>query len=452
MNAIGQIAFQAYVSSNYVDHGIFLFSPDGTITPIARFGGQSPEGDQFVYLQSPSVNAAGQVAFLSELGDSLGGAYLWSGDSIARVAGHGDPIDRQPKFLNSYSLGIDGSGRVLFGADLFPGNYGLFLGSPVAVVARVGDSAPGGGVFDYVDTFWNSINDSGQAVFDATATSIAISYTSGLYSSSNGTLSRIAATGDPAPGGGQFLTFYGPSSISTAGGVAFAATASLPSRSGMYLFSNSAFRGLVAFGDPAPGGGTFSFFPFVSLNDQPQLAFAAAVTAPGRSGFFRWSEEMTSAIAQSGDPAPGGDTFNFPFTPSVIYTTYIPSVNNDGDVVFSGPLSSGYTGVFKFSGGELTSVARPGDPMPRVGTIYSADTGSINDAGQVSFWVDGTDNFGAGFFSQGTRSAVALADDPAPGGGTFTSVDTPVLNTNMQVGFTGTLPEGYGVFLANPIR
>jgi hypothetical protein len=70
----------------------------------------------------------------------------------------------------------------------------------------------------------------------------------------------------------------------------------------------------------------------------------------------------------------------------------------------------------------------------------------------VSFWVDGTDNFGAGFFSQGTRSVVALADDPAPGGGTFTFVDTPVLNTNMQVGFTGTLPEGYGVFLANPIR
>src|SRR5262249_26319667 len=161
---------------------------------------------------------------------------------------------------------------------------------------------------------------------------------------------------------------------------------------------------------------------------------------------------MTSAIAQSGDPAPGGDTFSFPFAPTVVYTTYKPSVNNVGDVVFSGPLSSGYTGVYKFSGGEISRVAGPGDQIARGGTLFEADTGLRNDGGQVSFWFDGTLNFGAGFFLEGTRSAVALADDPAPGGGTFTFVDTPVLNDNMQVGFTGTLPEGYGVFLANPIR
>src|SRR5262249_33758323 len=299
INASGQIAFQAYLSSNYVDHAVFLFSPDGTMTPIARFGEQSPEGDQFVYLRSPLVNATGQVAFLSELGQSLGGAYLWSGDSIARVAGQGDPIDREPKFLNTYTVGIDGTGRVLFGADLFPGNFGLFLGSPVAIVARVGDPAPGGGVFDFIDGFWPSINDSSQAVFEGISTSIVTSYTDGLYSSFDGTLTRIAASDDPAPGGGRFTNFYGPTSISRSGNVAFSAAASFPSRTGIHLFSNSAFRRLIALGEPAPGGGTFdgSFFPFISLNDQTQLAFAAAVTAPGRPGFFRWSEEMTSAIA-----------------------------------------------------------------------------------------------------------------------------------------------------------
>jgi len=324
----------------------------------------------------------------------------------------------------------------------------------VAVVARVGDPAPGGGVFDFIDGFWPSINDSGQAVFEGISTSIATSYTDGLYSASVGTSTRIAASDDPAPGGGRFTNFYGPTSISRSGNVAFSAAASFPSSAGIYLFSNSAFRSLVALGDAAPGGGRFdgSFFPFIALNDQLQLAFAAAVTAPGRPGFFQWSEEMTSAIAQSGDPAPGGDTFSFPFTPTVLYTTYRPSVNNAGDVIFSGPLSSGYSGVYKFSGGEISRVAGPGDQISRGGTIIAADTGLINDTGQVSFWFDGSLNFGAGFFLEGTRSAVALADDPAPGGGTFTFVDTPVLNDNMQVGFTGTLPEGYGVFLANPIR
>ena len=90
--------------------------------------------------------------------------------------------------------------------------------------------------------------------------------------------------------------------------------------------------------------------------------------------------------------------------------------------------------------------------MPRAGTIVSADTASINYAGQVSFFFDATLDFGAGFFSQGTRSTVALASDPVPGGGTFTFIDLPWLNANMQVGFSGGLSDGYGIFLANPIR
>jgi hypothetical protein len=452
MNATGQIAFQAYLSEDFIDHGLFLFSPDGTLLPIARFGGQSPEGDQFVYLQSPLVNAAGQVAFLSELGESLGGAYLWSGNSIARVAGQGDLVDREPKFLDSNPLGIDGSGRVLFSAEMFPGSYGLFLGNPTSVVARVGDQAPGGGVVDYVDTIWPAINDSGQAVFTAAATSITTSYTLGVYSFAQGTLTRIAAPQDPVPGGGSFVSFTGPVSINRSGDVAFVASASFPSPSGVYLFSSSTFRSLVALGDSAPGGGAFSKFEFLSLNDQPQVAFAAAVTVPGRPGFFLWSQDMVTAIAQTGDPAPGGDVFNLPFDSNVILTTYEPSLNNSGDVAFGAPLSSGSSGVYKFSGGELSSIARPGDVVSRGGTIFFADTASLNDAGQVSFYFDGSLNFGAGFFSEGTRSAIALAGDPAPGGGTLTLVDVPVLNANMQVGLLGGLPEGYGVFLANPIR
>jgi hypothetical protein len=452
MNAIGQIAFQAYLSEDFIDHGLFLFSPDGTVLPIARFGGQSPEGDQFVYLQSPLVNAGGQVAFLSELGESLGGAYLWSGDSIARVAGHGDPIDREPKFLDSSPLGIDGAGQVLFVADVFPGNYGLFLGNPTSVVARVGDPAPGGGALDYLDTIWPAINDSGQAVFTAAATSITTSYALGVYSFAQGTLTRIAAPQDPAPGGGSFLSFTGPVSINRSGDVSFVAYASFPSPSGVYLFSGSAFRSLVALGGSAPGGGAFSKFAFLSLNDRPQVAFAAAVTLPGRSGFFIWSQDMVTPIAQSGDPAPGGDFFDLPFDSNVILTSLEPSLNNSGDVAFGGSLSSGDSGVFKFSSGELSSVARPGDVMPRGGTIFFADTATLNDAGQVSFTFYGNLGFGAGFFSEETRSTVALAGDPAPGGGMLTLVDVPLLNANMQVGLSGGLPDGYGVFLANPIR
>jgi hypothetical protein len=44
----------------------------------------------------------------------------------------------------------------------------------------------------------------------------------------------------------------------------------------------------------------------------PSLVFSALVTPPGRSGIFLWLEGSVQAIAQTGDPAPGGDTFNFP--------------------------------------------------------------------------------------------------------------------------------------------
>jgi hypothetical protein len=307
-------------------------------------------------------------------------------------------------------------------------------------------------VLDFVDTLWPAINDSGQAVFHGEATSIATSYRDGLYASEDGTLTRIAAAGDPAPGGGYFNFFSGPVSINRSGDVAFVANALLPSRSGIYLFSNPDFRGLAALGDPAPGGGTFSYFSWLSLNDQPQVALAASVTAPGRPGLFLSSQDMVTAIAQSGDPAPGGGTFNFPFAPNSIYQTYAPSLNNSGDVAFGAPLSSGDSGVFKFSGGEITSIARAGDPVPGAGTIFYADTASLNDAGQVAFFFYGTPNFGAGFFSEGTRSAVALVGDPAPGGGTFTYVSTSALNASMQIGLSGGVPDGYGVFLANPIR
>ncbi len=446
LNAVGQIAFQAYLSASFNDHGLFLFSPDGTVTPIARFGQPSPDGDSFTYLSSPSLNAVGQVAFTSELVDSLGGVYLWSGDSIARVAGHGDVIDREPKFIEAFPQAIDGAGRVLFSADLFPGSYGLFLGLPTAVIARVGERAPGGGVFDFVSSNAPAMSDSGQAVFVADTTPY---FRNGLHSSSNGMLSRIAVNGDPAPGGGTFF-YFGSVSINTSGEVAFVGLTSFPSRSGLYLFSDPDFRSLLALGDPAPGGGTFSDFPFLSLNNQLRVAFAASVTAPGQPGIFRWSQDMVTAIAQTGDPAPGGGTFDFPAPASSFYA---PSLNSSGDVAFGALVfPSGDSGVFKFSGGDITSVASPGDAVPRTGTIIFADTASLNDAGQVSFYAQGTVSSGACLFSERTRSALALAGDPAPGGGTFDYVDVPFLNARTQVGFVGGLPEGTAVFLANPIR
>ena len=448
LNEAGQIAFQGYASGDS-SSGVFLFSPDGSVGRIARQGQPSPEGDTFTYASAPSLNNAGQVAFNGQLLDSLGGVYLSSAGEIARVAGQGDPIDREPRFINSPPQGIDATGTVLFTSTTFPGGTGLFVGAPVIAIARLGDPAPGGGVFNSLESSLATMNASGTVVFAAATT---FNNTYGLYSFSNGALSRVAASGDPAPGGGTFSFFSAPA-IDDAGDIVLLCNASPPSNSGIYLLSSGEWRNLAAVGGPAPGGGTFSSFAFPTVNNLLQASFLGFVTAPGRTGIFHFMDGIVEAIAQTGDPAPGpgGWTFDFPADARYLYA---PSMNAIGEVAFGAPLSRFHdvSGVFKFFKGVLTTVAGPGEPAPGGETFGYADTASLNDAGQVAFYAFTQNTEGIFLLSEGTPSAIALDGDPAPGGGTLSYVDVPRLSLQTQVGFLGVQPDGNGVFLATPTR
>ncbi len=169
-------------------------------------------------------------------------------------------------------------------------------------------------------------------------------------------------------------------------------------------------------------------------------------------GFFVRRMAFLDAIAQTGDPAPGGGTFDFPAYAS---SWFAPSMNAMGEVAFGGPLLFGRfpsSGVFKFSDGRITSLVHPGDPAPGGETFDYADSASLNDAGQVAFYAFTETRDGVYLLSEGTPSAVALDGDPAPGGGTFVDADVPKLNAQTQVGFLGLRPQGNGVFLATPTR
>ncbi len=441
LNAAGQIAFVGYTSTPTVI-GVFLASADGSIIQLMRVLEPSPEGDIFTDASVPSLNAAGQVAFLGQLLNRTGGIYLSSKGNITRVAGHGDPIDRAPQFIDASPEGINRAGEVVFSARMFPGGYALLSGAPSTLIATAGDPAPGGGVFTYV--YQPAVSDSGQTIFRGFTTSSGV----GLYSPIDGVLRRIAGVGDPAPGGGAFTNLSYPS-INNNGDVAFLGFNSYPSTPGLFLFSGGQFRRFIAFGDAAPGGGTFAYLDYTSLNDAGQLAFSAVVTAPGRSGIFRASEGSVQTIAQSGDAAPGGDTFNF----TSLSFRNRPSLNASGQVAFGGQLSTGFRGVFLSTDGVLTSIARPGDQVPGAGAIVYADTASLNDAGQVAFSASTTAaGRAACLLSEGTISKIAGAGDPAPGGGTFAYATVPLLNSQAQVAFGGSVSGGYGAYLATPAR
>src|SRR5215467_13619625 len=97
---------------------------------------------------------------------------------------------------------------------------------------------------------------------------------------------RVAVTGQPAPGGGTFDRFSVESlpivaPINSKGQIAFFATVLRGRASeGFFFSSGTQITKLAADGDPAPGGGVFSGFgrhPVPALNDAGELAFAATI-------------------------------------------------------------------------------------------------------------------------------------------------------------------------------
>jgi len=230
--------------------------------------------------------------------------------------------------------------------------------------------------------------------------------------------------------------------------IAFAAYVYLPTGPayGLFVFSGGKLLRLLGSGDPAPGGGDFVRLWYTSFNDAGAVAFSASTSSTGPWGIYLWSQGNVRAIAQSGDPAPGGGTLDFPGN-----RTFITSLNGLSEVAFEANLSTSNRGVFFYSEGAVSSIARPGDPTPEGETITSADSPSLNDAGQVAFRARISSGFGTYLFSDGTVSRVAAPGDPAPGGGTFTYVAPSGLNASGQVACTGGVPA-YGAFLATPVR
>ncbi len=437
LNAGGQVAFQGFLSTG--NAGIFL-SSEGSLTSIVRPGDPSPEGDAFSLAFGPAINASGQVAFGSRLHSRPASIYLSSGGESTRVAGSGDAVARDPRFFLGLVDAINSAGTVISEGSSFPGGLGLYDNN-LNSIAHTGDPAPGGGVF--VSTVNASGNDNGDVVFLGGLSTLG----TGVFMSSGGTLNRLVATGDPAPGGGTFLSFLNLPSINNLGQVAFPADVAPPGRAGIFLSSEAGLAPLVQVGDAAPGGGTFSSLRFAWLNDAGHVAFLGDVTSPGRSGVFLWSAGAIRAVAQVGDSAPGGGTFT-----SFFSSFFGPAINASGQVAFRADLSNG-NGAFLFSDGTLSRIAHSGDPAPGGGMLEFIDDISLNDTGQVAFSalnsLDGGES--VYLFSGGTLSKVAGPRDPAPGGGTLTFAQEPRLNAQGQVAMSvGATTGSEGVILATP--
>ncbi len=410
----------------------------------------------------------------------------WGHLRFEKIAGIGDRAPGGGFYASDFEpYGLNSSSDLAFAADLSTGGEGAFLlaagSARVAVaLARHGEAAPGGGVFEGSTLGHTAINNAGDLAFvfglkPFSAPALKGFSKAGLfrYSRRDGTVSALVVPGvTVAPGFGTFESAGQHASMNTAGDIVFpgvvrtlqgVAPASGVGQ-GIFMADRAGrITKVAAPGDPAPGRGVYDFAANPWINDRGDIAFGAHVAGeecipitPGcmESIYLRSAASgRIESIAHQGGQAVNG---NF------LRGAWGPAINNSGDLVFMGELMPppglpSARGIYLYSNGVTALIARPGDIMPdgrkilTVNPVSSAGNYSLNQRSEVSFNAALEDgDSGLYVYSRGALHLVAGTGTAIPGVGTVASVSGligGVLNDAGQVFFWATPKDGRGVLL-----
>jgi hypothetical protein len=411
--------------STFFGEGIFLRS-HGQETVLANSTAPAPGGGtfDFSFLGPSALNSQGDAAF----------------DFLLQPAG------------------------APFGVNAGAYRYSHSTGTVTPVVVPGVTPAPAGGTFAGV-SFTPTLNNRGDLIFPGIVTTdqgihvpgqAYIGLGQGLFKPNrDGTIASVLSPGDPAPGGGKFDWAAGPA-INSGGDIAFeghvageeAQDPNFPPQAALIAALGSVYvkdgatgqvQSIAHAGNPAPGGGVFRQAVFPHINDRGDVLFTGDLTpAPAADqvlGVFLSSGGKIIPIARPGDPMPGGGHL---VTVSVVGGN--TNLNNPGDVVFNAALDTSHngvpdTGLFEWSHGRLSLIARSGTVLPGVGTVSNLtfnvivtppppivvpNSGAvINDRGQVLFGATLTDGRSVMLLytpTAGGASGSALLEAPAAPG------------------------------------
>lgn len=365
---------------------------------VARIDDPAPGGGVFSGgFQAHALNERNVPVFVADffvdrpLREGGVGAYLANGAGTLiarslRSAGEG-------RFFGYSAPGMDvnGTGEVAFAFEVnefaFPegANVGLYrYSAPNGVVIPVlvpgQTTVPGaaaGATFDGV-AGGPDINDAGDVVFAglaATTSGPEGDLGLGVYRSRpDGTLVKLVAPGDAAPGGGVFDLATSPS-INVRGDVAFGGheRGTCASRepfairiscddSSLYLREASGtVRALVRAGEVVPGVGAFASAGYPVVNDKREVLFLGERTDVPGLGVYLWSAGRIRPIAVPGGSLPDGGALVTAFAGA--------DLANSGEIAFTALLDTlsehGVdSGVYVWAKGDLKLVARTGSTVP----------------------------------------------------------------------------------------
>lgn len=328
-NRAGDVAFFAGLIRGAAPEGLFLARGGRRIAKIAAAGDRVPGGERIAdFTERPGVAlaAAGDAAFAAALtgGKATGGVFLARDGKLRPVALSGAAAPDIPGgTLTGFERpAFDGQGGLVFLASVRSGRDtvdAIFRrsGGRLSKLAAAGDAAPGGGVFSGLGA--PAINGKGVVAFPAIVEQGPV--LGGIYRVAEGRTRVALAAGSAAPNGGIFAKFSEQIAIDDAGRIAFSAVL----RQGgpgaaVFLLDGGVAVALAAIGDPAPGGGTFAAFPSgPALSPGGTAAFVASLDGgPSPVAIFTAGKSGLSRIAGIGDALPdGGRLVAFPRYPAI---------------------------------------------------------------------------------------------------------------------------------------
>lgn len=390
------------------------------------------------------------------------GARAATGWQVEKVALQGEAAPGTSETFEAFDVSRESGTAVLFVAMLSgsPPSWGLYRHDAGAVtpLALPGTPAPGAGnaLFQVPLSF-----PSGSAGDFSFATLLTGGTASrGLFADTGAGLAPVFLEGDAAPDGGTFVPDTGQLTIhdrNASGEIVFRSTlAGTTASSGVFLGGGGSLARLAAHGEAAPGGGTWAAFEMPTLDDAGTVFFPATLTggvAPG--GVFRHADGTTTALVLAGDGAPGTGG-------SVFDSFHYPKAGPGDSVVFLAGTSGGAAtgGVFRATSGGVEALLVENDPIPATGGLLTSFT-SLPTQGS-----DGALAFSGGFTGGAAASGVlvrapdgeirpvALAGEPAPdaGGASFATFGFVGLDANGSVAFQADLSDGRsGLFSAQPL-
>lgn len=327
-----ETAFYSTLRRSQAEEGMFLAHADGKIVPIAVAG--DPVADQAGQLiagfgehPGPSISDDGSVAFIATLGGGRGAAavLLASGGSLRTIAATG------------------------MKAPVLLGGIGIFAGFEAVSIDNRGDVA------------FLALVQRGRETVEA----VYVARRVGAVHQ----LEKIAASGEPAPGGG-FYTGFGSPVVNNQGAIAFPAVVKLgPALGGIFVAPVGGSAHLfLGTGDPAPTGGIFArFSERIGLDDSGRVAFGAFINGSGPDfGIFVADGADRRAVAARGQAAPGGGRYE-------AFGAW-PVISHNGELAFAAATDrgQGFDGVFRMdAAGKVTRVVAPGDALMDGGKLNS---------------------------------------------------------------------------------